>query len=258
MNEPLLITIPPSHYCEKARWALDLAGVAYREEGHAPMLHWLYVLPRTRTRTVPVLLREGAPALLSSGEIVRYASALLPPERDLYPSQVRGQVEALEQRFDDVLGPATRRLGYCYVSRSKALFLAFVTELDGLELALVERGERVMRGALARAFKVSERARDRTRARVLEEFAEAERLLADGRPFLTGDRFTAADLTFAALAAPVLVPGRSIGEIAELCPDFAALVAELRGTRGGEHALALTREHHRAARLRPQPASART
>ena len=33
-------------------------------------------------------------------------------------------------------------------------------------------------------------------------------MLADGRPFLLGDRFTAADLTFAALAAPVVLPPR--------------------------------------------------
>ena len=31
---PTLITIPISHYCEKARWALDRAGVAYRERAH--------------------------------------------------------------------------------------------------------------------------------------------------------------------------------------------------------------------------------
>ena len=29
-----LITIPISHYCEKARWALDRAALAFREERH--------------------------------------------------------------------------------------------------------------------------------------------------------------------------------------------------------------------------------
>ena len=32
--------------------------------------------------------------------------------------------------------------------------------------------------------------------------------LSDGRRYLLGDRFTAADLAFAALAAPVLLPAR--------------------------------------------------
>ena len=28
-----LVTIPFSHFCEKARWSLDAAGIAYPEEG---------------------------------------------------------------------------------------------------------------------------------------------------------------------------------------------------------------------------------
>ena len=32
----ILITIPLSHYCEKARWALDRVALSYREEPHAP------------------------------------------------------------------------------------------------------------------------------------------------------------------------------------------------------------------------------
>ena len=34
-----LITIPFSHYCEKARWALDYCGVPYTEDAHLPGLH---------------------------------------------------------------------------------------------------------------------------------------------------------------------------------------------------------------------------
>src|SRR5215475_11254459 len=34
-----LITIPISHYCEKARWALDRAGIAFREERHVQLVH---------------------------------------------------------------------------------------------------------------------------------------------------------------------------------------------------------------------------
>ena len=41
---------------------------------------------------------------------------------------------------------------------------------------------------------------------VWDEFDFVGELLADGRPYLCGDRFTAADLTFAALAAPMVVP----------------------------------------------------
>jgi len=36
-----LVTIPISHYCEKARWALERAGVPYREERHVQGVHIL-------------------------------------------------------------------------------------------------------------------------------------------------------------------------------------------------------------------------
>jgi glutathione S-transferase len=38
---PVLITIPHSHYSEKARWALDRLELPYREEVHIPLLHRL-------------------------------------------------------------------------------------------------------------------------------------------------------------------------------------------------------------------------
>src|SRR5215210_3065100 len=34
-----LVTLPISHYCEKARWALERAGIAYREERHVQGVH---------------------------------------------------------------------------------------------------------------------------------------------------------------------------------------------------------------------------
>ena len=35
---------------------------------------------------------------------------------------------------------------------------------------------------------------------------QVDQALADGRPFICGEKFTAADLTFASLAAPVILP----------------------------------------------------
>ncbi|PNH01441.1 hypothetical protein TSOC_012670 [Tetrabaena socialis] len=70
MPEHELITIPASHYCERARWALDHAGIRFKPE--CP-------------RAVPVLLcpqeaaghgqgREGRRVLRDSSDIVRYAN----------------------------------------------------------------------------------------------------------------------------------------------------------------------------------------
>jgi len=40
-----LITLPISHYCEKARWTLERAGIAYGEERHVPLIHRIAARP---------------------------------------------------------------------------------------------------------------------------------------------------------------------------------------------------------------------
>ena len=71
--------------------------------------------------------------------------------------------------------------------------------------------------------------------------------------FLVGERFTAADMTFAALVAPVL--GLPYGVWAlddggcELPCEFADLVARLRDTPAGRHAVRLWAEERPVCRV---------
>ena len=37
-----LLTIPYSHYCELARWSLEVAGIDYDEHGYSPGAHVVY------------------------------------------------------------------------------------------------------------------------------------------------------------------------------------------------------------------------
>ena len=75
-------------------------------------------------------------------------------------------------------------------------------------------------------------------------FDEVGQLLADGRPFLCGDRFTAADITFAALAAPAVgqpyaaAPGLS----EQTPPAMRTEIEQLRAHPAGQFALRLWRE----------------
>ena len=48
-----LITICFSHFNEKARWALDRFGVAYRESGYLPLLHMPFALWASRFSNPP-------------------------------------------------------------------------------------------------------------------------------------------------------------------------------------------------------------
>ena len=71
-------------------------------------------------------------------------------------------------------------------------------------------------------------------------FADVNARLADGRRYLVGDAFSIADLTFAALSAPLVAPPeyavRLPGGRGPAAGD-ARVVAEHRATPAGEHAL---------------------
>ncbi len=83
---------------------------------------------------------------------------------------------------------------------------------------------------------------------VRSSFDEVAALLDDGRPYLGGERFSAADLTFSALAASVLMPpqyGVPLPQPDELPDQTGAVVRELRAHPAGEHAMRMFREYRR-------------
>src|SRR3984957_12165422 len=91
---PTLVTIPFSHFCEKARWALDYARAPYDEEGHVPGLHRRAVARACgKAGSVPVLVLDGEGVLDDSGLIVRWADARATSDRKLLPSGGRGGAE---------------------------------------------------------------------------------------------------------------------------------------------------------------------
>ncbi|HEY1833270.1 MAG TPA: glutathione S-transferase N-terminal domain-containing protein, partial [Solirubrobacteraceae bacterium] len=106
-----LITIPISHYCEKARWALDHARLAYVEEPHVQALHRLYARRAGGGLTVPVLVTPQG-AIGDSADIIAWVDDRLEPELKLLGAtpEERERTQTLCSRFDEGLGPAGRRL----------------------------------------------------------------------------------------------------------------------------------------------------
>jgi glutathione S-transferase len=250
-----LLTIPFSHFCEKARWALQRFGVAFREEPYLPLLHMAPVAVATRlgvhgradgasTRlSTPVLVTAEGQRLCDSSLIVRWASDRhAPPGFDLYPS---AEVARIEARLGERLGPHVRRWAYGALFSHEPLARAMVAaNASPRQNAVFQVGYPVARAALVRALGVTPARVERSLSVMRDEFAWASELLAS-RPFLAGERFTAADLAFAALAAPALAITHEEGHpsrlpaASELPPSATAVVAELRATRGGAHALSL-------------------
>ena len=250
-DDPTLITIPISHFCEKARWALDRAGVAYRERAHMPALHLLAVKRAGGPgRTVPVLIHEDT-VLSESADILAWADERMPAERRIYPDDAaaREAIRALERDFDERLGPDGRRWMYDNIRGRTKLVRRYGTagvprwQKLGLPVAywpVVKYIDHV--------FEINDETVAASLLAVRATFDEVAERLGDGRPYLAGERFTAADLTFAALTAAVLVPpeyGVPLPQPDELPAPMAAVAEELREHPAGRHALRMFREERR-------------
>ncbi|HEV8322370.1 MAG TPA: glutathione S-transferase N-terminal domain-containing protein [Myxococcota bacterium] len=248
-----LVTIGQSHYCEKARWALERAAVPYVEDAHLPLAHWIWSVAAGGGRTVPVLVTADRRVLRDSTDILHFADALAPADRRLYPAApaARREADELEDRFDVHLGPHTRRLAYFHLLPERALLLGLLHPTVGrIERALVRPLFGAVSFLLRRGLDITPVTADRSRGRILAVLDEVGVLLGDGRRFLAGDAFTAADLTFAALAAPMLAPpeyGAPLPRLEDLPPEMRADVERFRAHPAGAFALRLYAEHRRAA-----------
>jgi glutathione S-transferase len=250
-DEPgILITIPISHYCEKARWALDRTGVAYRERAHLQIFHRVAVRRAGGGTTAPVFVRGGR-VFAESAEIVAAADAEAPAERRLFPDDaaVAEEARALQSDFDARLGPHGRRWMYNGLRGRRDIALAYAcTGVPAWQRRALPVVYPVAARTIDRVLDITPAGAAESEAIVHTVFDEVAARLGDGRPYLCGERFTAADLSFAALAAPVLMPpeyGVPLPTPEELPPTMAATVREFRAHPAGAFALKMFREERR-------------
>ncbi len=245
-----LITIPISHYCEKARWALERAGIPYREERHVQGIHRLAARRAGGGATVPVLVTpEGV--IGESQEILAWVDERTPAEHRLFPADpsARDEVECVCERFDEELGRKGRRLMYVQMLPERKLALAFNNQgVPRWEDRTIRYGWPVMQRFVGHALGIVPGIEDTDEATVFHEFDFVAELLADGRPYLCGEQFSAADLTFAALSASIILPavyGVPLPQPDVLPPRMAALIGRARRHPAGRYALAIIDEHRR-------------
>lgn len=264
MGTHRLVTLAFSHYNEKARWSLDACGVAYREERWMPGFSQLAVLAATKGRggkrdgvssrlSTPVLITDGGEALVDSTDIVKWASRRAPSGDDpLYPAGLGREIDELVAHFGKRLGPHTRLAAYHYALPSKTVMRTLADGNVGRAQALAFRvlaplGKQLIKRGLG----VTAARAEKSIGRVREALSLVEDRLGTGA-YLVGDRFTAADLTFASLLAPLLLVTREEGYAAtlptldEVGPVAAELVAEVRSSKAGSFALEMFKRHRRS------------
>ena len=246
MSKARFITIPTSHYCEKARWALDLAGIAYEEEMHMPAFHIRHAKKAGGLPTVPVLVTAHE-VFADSTDILQFAHRTA-PSAGLYPQDpaMRKEVEDFEELCDEVIGTHARRIIYSFLLDQKKAFLQTFPpncprgEVIGLSILFP-----LFRMLVKRAYKINPDSVQRSCVKVREVFAQVEERLAEGGAYLFGDTLTAADIAFACTSVPVVVPNHYFVKLPELnnFPKEAQdLVNPFRESKAGLYAQKLFRE----------------
>ncbi|MGZ3407304.1 MAG: hypothetical protein ACXVAN_12720, partial [Polyangia bacterium] len=181
-------------------------------------------------------------------EILRWADAQAPADKKLLPADgaARAAADQLEDELDEVLGPATRLWAYAHGLRNRPLLRAMVAPsfpraVDRVLLALLLPRVGPM---IEKQYGATREAGDRAEGVIVDGFDKVSALL-EKRPYLAGDRFGAADLTFAALGGAIVLPreNRWLDSEVELTAPMRAFIERLRATRAGEHAARCYREH---------------
>jgi glutathione S-transferase len=253
-----LLTIRPSHFNERARWALDRFELAYDEVPYMPMLHAgpvaAVVLPAGKGQNDRNSTRLSTPVLIADGQVISDSEAIVAWVSRRFGDRRTSlhwtpRAAELDHRFSERLGPDTRRLVYRYLlddpQGMRELAERNVPRSQArLFVALLPAIRRTIRDKL----RVDEEHAARSLVRIDEAFATVGDLLADGRPYLLGDRFSAADLGFASLSALALLVqpsegyGAWIPPLDRVPPAFAAIARRLRDTPAGRFALRMFAE----------------
>ena len=251
-----LLTIPFSHYNERARWALQHHGVAALERRYLPMLHLRAVravVPRAQRvadkvgsgLSTPVLVLDDGRVLNDSSEIVQWADATRGTEASsLYPADQRAEILALEQRLHDSAGRDTRFMAYWYLLDDADALAALVrANVSWWQRAVFTLGASAARSGMRRRLGLTSARHRKVRERLMTTLGDLGALLGD-RSYYVGDRFSAADLTAAALLSPVLHPIPRFGaQLPRLEGPFQEFRAEVASTAAGQHALRMFAEH---------------
>ena len=199
-----------SHYCEKARWALDRAGIDYRLRHLAPGLHRRFARKLGLPASSVPILKVGETLVQESSAIIDWAEAhrqegapSFLPENDTANSAT-----LVEQRLDDVLGVHVRRYYYseALVEYPKTVKPVFANDLSGGEKLFLELAWGLIRKIMIDRMDLGSLQGIESRQILEQEFDWLDSLLADDRRFLAGDRFSRVDITAASLLAPLVKP----------------------------------------------------
>ena len=220
-----------SHYCEKARWALDYKGIPYTQRNLLPGLHTMV--------TRKLAPRSSLPILADNGTVVQDSTAIITflerefPDCPLTPQDLREAKAALEweEYLDEEIGVPLRLWFYYHTlpDRERALrFLLDRAPWYGRPVFAVMFPR--VRTAMAKLMNIHAESARQSEERLLAALERLDGALKERR-FLIGDRFSRADLTACALLSPFCAPGKSDAQVWVALPEYIRALRDRHKTR---------------------------
>jgi glutathione S-transferase len=203
---PVLWHLKVSNYNEKARWALDYKRIPHVRRAVIPGRHRKVARELSGGSTFPILVLQGE--AIGDSTLIIAALEHLRPDPPLYPSdpRARRRVLDLEDFFDEELGPYARLLAVAHTMRDPSLMISMFVPGISRRRKLVSRATfPLVRRRVIAQFGIDDQTVDNAYEKVR---AAGERFRAELQPngYLDESGFGVADLTLAALVAPVVAP----------------------------------------------------
>jgi glutathione S-transferase len=208
MKQPILYVFAISHFCEKARWALDRSDIDYKLKFLAPGVHIQKAkklgLPKS---AVPILALENE-TIQGSDKIIDWVDAhIANPALNLTPTSATKQIE---KRLDDKIGIHSRRYFYseAIVEFPETVKPIFKKGIPFHHKILIDSIWPKVCKLMIKGMDLGPDQHLESKAIIENELDWLDDLLTDGRAFLSGDQFSRADLAAASLLSPLVSPAQ--------------------------------------------------
>jgi glutathione S-transferase len=208
MATPVLYIFAISHYCEKARWALDYLDIDYRLQHLSPVSYIKFVRGLGVVDTSLPVLATDSQVLQGSGLIIDWAMKQGKSGTRSLDTDTDNTGREIEQRLDHVLGVHVRRYYYAEAMfhQPQAVRQIFARDLRWPQKIVLRLAWSKICGYMIRGLDLGVAQGLESRQIVIAELDWLDGLLAGDRPFLCGDRFSRTDLAAASLLSPLVLP----------------------------------------------------
>lgn len=201
-----LLEFPHSHYCEKARWALDYKGVPFQAVAVMPGLHMITVRRVAPGTSVPVLLNDND-VVQGSSEILHYLDQKY-PSHSLTPTDADERQTCLdiEHTMDDRLGENLRRVLYHrLLAYPDYIRYCFTHPMPRLKQLIFSLFYPILRYKIYQTYVISTAKVEQARRDFDVAMSEVEKKIRH-RQYLVGEKFTRADLSVASMLSLLVMP----------------------------------------------------